>query len=724
MPIDPLPSAPLPTDNQATFNTKAFNLVAALGTFVTQTNAVETAVDADAATASAAATTASNAAATALAAGTSITGTSTSTLTIGTGSKSLTIETGRAFVAGMLIRVGETGANANVNYMQGAVTSYNAGTGALVFNATVTGGTGTLSTWAVRAFEPEPITANLQVFSSSGTWTKPANAQFVMVELWGAGGGGGSGRRGDAPSAGIRGGGGGGGGAYGFRLFRASDLASTEAVTIGAGGTGGAATTVNNTNGNSGASGGNSSFGALLTMYGGAGGNRGGVAGDGGGGGTGGGVLSIGAPSATGAGHFGAGSGDSQASGFGGGNGGGPGGSGGGSSFQGGPGGGNGGAYENSSSTPSGNGGGITGSSGTGAIGEFIYAGTNGIAGSGRQGGSGGAAGYSQNNATSNAAFGNGTFAVVTQAGHILTSSNGTNNWVFAQSPSGLRIERILHDGTQFVLMGFSGTRCWTTTNFSTFTERTAPGSSVSNLRFANSRYFAATNAGLLQSTDLVTWSTVTTGMSGVIDICWSGTNYVVSGASSPFIRYSPDLTTWTTPTGIGTSAAYYCTSNGSGTVVVSQTGTGGFNATRSTNHGVTFSNVSTTLPTGSGRLSFANSTYFYTDNNELWTSSDGTSWTQRSTNQFGPTGYIAFDGTTFVIADLVAGADPVRTSTPAGLGTWTARAATARDVAGGTGGAGGSFGSGGGGGGGANNGQNSGAGGTGGAGSARIYSW
>jgi hypothetical protein len=157
MPIDPLPSAPLPTDNQATFNTKAFNLVAALGTFVTQTNAVETAVDADAATASAAATTASNAAATALAAGTSITGTSTSTLTIGTGSKSLTIETGRAFVAGMLIRVGETGANANVNYMQGAVTSYNAGTGALVFNATVTGGTGTLSTWAVRA-APEPNT--------------------------------------------------------------------------------------------------------------------------------------------------------------------------------------------------------------------------------------------------------------------------------------------------------------------------------------------------------------------------------------------------------------------------------------------------------------------------------------------------------------------------------------------------------------------------------------
>jgi hypothetical protein len=167
MPIDPLPSAPLPTDNQATFNTKAFNLVAALNTFVTQTNAVETAVDADAATAS-------NAAAMALAAGTSITGTSTSTLTIGTGSKSLTIETGRAFVAGMPVRVGESGANANVNYMDGSVTSYNASTGALVVNVVAIGGTGTLSAWTVRATGLD-LTKQANTFTASQTF-RAANA--------------------------------------------------------------------------------------------------------------------------------------------------------------------------------------------------------------------------------------------------------------------------------------------------------------------------------------------------------------------------------------------------------------------------------------------------------------------------------------------------------------------------------------------------------------------
>lgn len=49
MPITALPPAPQPADDKATFNAKAFALLAALQTFVTEANAVETAVDADAA---------------------------------------------------------------------------------------------------------------------------------------------------------------------------------------------------------------------------------------------------------------------------------------------------------------------------------------------------------------------------------------------------------------------------------------------------------------------------------------------------------------------------------------------------------------------------------------------------------------------------------------------------------------------------------------------------
>ncbi len=95
----------------------------------------------------------------------------------------------------------------------------------------------------------------------TATWTKPANAVAVKVQVIQAGAGGGSGRRGAAATVRCGGGGGAGGGAA-EALFRASELPATVNVSVAAGGAGGAAVTTDDTNGNPGTQPGPCFFGA------------------------------------------------------------------------------------------------------------------------------------------------------------------------------------------------------------------------------------------------------------------------------------------------------------------------------------------------------------------------------------------------------------------------------------------------------------------------------
>lgn len=79
--------------------------------------------------------------------GLSLSGTSVTSNTVGTGSKSFTVETGKGFLAGQSLVIART--SAPTNRMFGLVTSYNSGTGALVFESQAFEGSGTFTDWTI-----------------------------------------------------------------------------------------------------------------------------------------------------------------------------------------------------------------------------------------------------------------------------------------------------------------------------------------------------------------------------------------------------------------------------------------------------------------------------------------------------------------------------------------------------------------------------------------------
>ncbi len=116
--------------------------------------------------------------------------------------------------------------------------------------------------WILQGINGDGFYQSTQIFTASGTYTKPAGLVRAEVIVIGSGGGGGGVNNNSANGAGGRGGGG-----MAMELIEAASIGATETVTINNAGTGGSA------GGGNGTAGGSVSFGALLSATGGAAGD-------------------------------------------------------------------------------------------------------------------------------------------------------------------------------------------------------------------------------------------------------------------------------------------------------------------------------------------------------------------------------------------------------------------------------------------------------------------
>lgn len=125
----------------------------------------------------------------------------------------------------------------------------------------LTATTGSPPSWAANAAF---TSINVQVFTSTGTYTPTSGMKYCIIECVGGGGGGGATTATGAAT--VSTGGGGGSGGYSRKFASAATIGVSQAVTIGAAGTAGA------TSGGNGGAGGTTSLGAICNAGGGNGG--------------------------------------------------------------------------------------------------------------------------------------------------------------------------------------------------------------------------------------------------------------------------------------------------------------------------------------------------------------------------------------------------------------------------------------------------------------------
>jgi serine/threonine protein kinase len=153
--------------------------------------------------------------------------------------------------------------------------------------------------------------------------------------------------------------------------------------------------------------------------------------------------------------------------------------------------------------------------------------------------------------------------------GSILTSTDGIS-WTAQNSPA-TTLTSVIYTGNQFIVVGDG-----IYSSPDGLTWNTVPSSGASSVfnsvAFSGSKYVAVGSA-IYTSSDAFTWSSQTAGTSNqLISVTWTGTRFLVVGASGTILT-SPDGSTWTGQHSGTTYSLHAAASSGKQYVVVGSSG-------------------------------------------------------------------------------------------------------------------------------------------------------
>lgn len=224
----------------------------------------------------------------------------------------------------------------------------------------------------------------------------------------------------------------------------------------------------------------------------------------------------------------------------------------------------------------------------------------------------------------------NGIFFGTGIYGTITTSPDGVT-WTKRSSGTAHDINGLIYDGTRFVGTGTGGTVVTSPDGIAWTAASTNQTGWFGRLAYANGRYVSAGISGLFQSTNLATWTAVTSNqMYGVI---YANNLFVAApnGGLALGIRTSTDGVTWNTVTVSGNPVgSIYGLAGGGGSFVVTTGGGGGTTKIYSSTTGSTWTDSTPTgLTAVPESLAYGNSRYVLLTTGQSWTSTNGgTSWT------------------------------------------------------------------------------------------------